>query len=72
MMPPLIAQSEFCRQDVPRVVASIVATAQATYAFAPAAFALVLASGQALTAEQSGQVNSPAEPNLEGARTCDS
>ncbi|HEX4597520.1 MAG TPA: MFS transporter [Burkholderiaceae bacterium] len=42
-MPPLIAQSEFARQDVPRVVASIVATAQATYAFAPAAFALVLA-----------------------------
>ncbi|HEY4040185.1 MAG TPA: MFS transporter, partial [Burkholderiaceae bacterium] len=46
-MPPLIAQSEFAREDVARVVASVVATAQATYAFAPAVFALVLASAGA-------------------------
>ncbi|MBN8939390.1 MAG: MFS transporter [Rhizobiales bacterium] len=40
-LPPLIAQVEFTREDVPRVVALIVAIAQATYAFAPAAFGLV-------------------------------
>lgn len=41
-LPPLIAQAEFLREDVPRVVALIVALAQATYAFAPAAFGLLL------------------------------
>ena len=41
-LPPLIAQAEFVRDDVPRVVALIVAMGQATYAFAPAAFGLVL------------------------------
>jgi hypothetical protein len=41
-LPPLIAQAEFARDDVPRVVALIVAVAQATYAFAPAAFGIVL------------------------------
>jgi hypothetical protein len=40
-MPPLIAQVEFVREDVPRVVALIVAIGQATYAFAPAAFGLI-------------------------------
>ena len=40
-LPPLIAQVEFAREDVPRVVALIVAIAQASYAFAPAAFGLV-------------------------------
>lgn len=40
-MPPLIAQVEFVKDDVPRVVALVVATGQATYAFAPAAFGLV-------------------------------
>ena len=40
-LPPLIAQSEFARADVPRVVALIVAIAQASYAFAPAAFGLL-------------------------------
>lgn len=40
-LPPLIAQVEFTREDVPRVVALIVAIGQATYAFAPAAFGLV-------------------------------
>jgi hypothetical protein len=37
-LPPLIAQAEFARQDTGRVVALIVAIAQAAYAFAPAAF----------------------------------
>lgn len=46
-LPPLIAQAEFAREDVPRVVALIVALAQATYAFAPAAFGLVLAASSA-------------------------
>ena len=40
-LPPLVAQVEFTREDVPRVIALIVAMAQATYAFAPAAFGLI-------------------------------
>jgi MFS family permease len=40
-MPPLIAQVEFVKEDVPRVVALTVAIGQATYAFAPAAFGLI-------------------------------
>lgn len=41
-LPPLIAQVEFVKDDVPRVVSLIVAIAQGTYAFAPAALSLVL------------------------------
>lgn len=37
-LPPLIAQSEFARIDVPRAVALCTAIGQATYAFAPATF----------------------------------
>jgi MFS family permease len=40
-LPPLIAQAEFPRQQTQRVVALIVATAQACYAFAPAIFGVV-------------------------------
>src|SRR5437763_6596193 len=40
-MPPLIAQVEFVKDDVPRVVALVVAIGQATYSSAPAAFGLV-------------------------------
>ena len=40
-LPPLIAQVEFVKDDVPRVVALVVAIGQATYSFAPAAFGLV-------------------------------
>ncbi len=40
-LPPLIAQREFADEDVGRVVALIVAMAQAGYAFAPAAFGLI-------------------------------
>src|SRR2546430_725528 len=40
-LPPLIAQVEFVKDDVPRVVALIVAIAQGAYAFAPAAFGLI-------------------------------
>src|SRR5205085_7727878 len=40
-MPPLIAQVEFVKDDVPRVVALVVAIGQATYSFAPAVFGLV-------------------------------
>ena len=46
-LPPLIAQAEFAKDAVPRVVASIVAGAQATYAFAPAAFGLLLSTSAA-------------------------
>ena len=42
-LPPLIAQSEFSRLDCQRVVALVVAISQATFAFAPVTFALVLA-----------------------------
>lgn len=41
-LPPLIAQTDFARQDVSRVVALIVAIGQGTYAFAPALFGLLL------------------------------
>ena len=41
-LPPLIAQVEFARQDVPRVVSLTVAISQALYAFAPALFALLI------------------------------
>jgi hypothetical protein len=40
-LPPLIAQVEFARDDVPRVVPLIIAIGQATYALAPAAFGLI-------------------------------
>jgi len=46
-LPPLIAQAEFDKEDVPRVVALIVALGQSTYAFAPAAFGLVLSASAA-------------------------
>ena len=41
-LPPLIAQQEFAREDTQRVVALIVAMAQASYAFAPLCFGLLL------------------------------
>jgi hypothetical protein len=40
-LPPLIAQVEFVKEDLPRVVALIVGLAQGAYAFAPAIFGLV-------------------------------
>lgn len=40
-LPPLVAQIEFSKAEVARVVAAIVATAQGAYAFAPAAFGLL-------------------------------
>jgi hypothetical protein len=40
-LPPLIAQTEFAKDHVPRVVALIVGISQAGYAFAPAAFGLI-------------------------------
>lgn len=39
--PPLIAQTEFVKEDVPRVVALIVGIAQGTFAFAPVVFGLI-------------------------------
>lgn len=41
-LPPLIAQVEFTKDDVPRVIALVIGIAQATYAFAPAAFGELL------------------------------
>lgn len=40
-LPPLVAQVEFVKDEVIRVVALIVAIGQATYAFAPATFGLI-------------------------------
>jgi hypothetical protein len=40
-LPPMIAQVEFSRADVQRVVSLIIALGQATYAFAPAAFGML-------------------------------
>jgi MFS family permease len=40
-LPPLIAQVEFAKGDLLRVVALIVAISQGTYAFAPAAFGFI-------------------------------
>lgn len=40
-LPPLIAQVEFIKEDVPRVAALIVAIAQGGYAIAPAFFGLI-------------------------------
>jgi hypothetical protein len=40
-LPPLIAQVEFVKDDVPRVAALIVALSQAGYAVAPAFFGLI-------------------------------
>lgn len=41
LLPPLIAQVEFAKDDVPRVVALIFALAQGAFAFAPAVFGCI-------------------------------
>ncbi|HEY1385625.1 MAG TPA: MFS transporter, partial [Dongiaceae bacterium] len=51
-LPPLIAQVEFVKDEVQRVISLIVAVAQGTYAFAPAFFGALLVWG------------SPATPNV--------
>ncbi|TDV57066.1 MFS transporter [Pseudomonas graminis] len=43
-LPPLIAQTEFSREQTAKVIALMVAISQATYAFAPASFGLVRSS----------------------------
>jgi MFS family permease len=40
-MPPLIAQTEFAKADVVRVVALVTAVSQASFAFAPAVFGMI-------------------------------
>ncbi len=44
-LPPLVAQVEFVREDVARVVALIVAMSQGLWSLAPATFALLLVTG---------------------------
>jgi hypothetical protein len=44
-LPPLIAQVEFAKEEVQRVISLIVALSQGVYAFAPAIFGAILASG---------------------------
>ncbi len=53
-LPPLIAQVEFVKDDVPRVVPMIVAIGQGTYAFAPAAFGLIREFAPSLAAAAPG------------------
>ncbi|AOB30316.1 hypothetical protein AKI39_05855 [Bordetella sp. H567] len=53
-LPPAIAQADFAAADVPRVVALIVAIAQASYAFAPAIFGILLYAGQPGSSSTSG------------------
>ena len=53
-LPPLIAQVEFAKDDVPRVVPMIVAIGQGTYAFAPAAFGLIREFAPSLAAAAPG------------------
>jgi hypothetical protein len=48
-LPPLIAQVEFAKDDVPRVIALIVGMAQAAYAFAPAVCGVMLTTLAATT-----------------------
>jgi hypothetical protein len=48
-LPPLIAQVEFVKDEVQRVISLIVAVAQATYAFAPAFFGALLVFGSPKT-----------------------
>jgi hypothetical protein len=40
-LPPLMAQVDFVKEDVPRVVPMVIAISQGAYAFAPAAFGLI-------------------------------
>ncbi|MEQ1783690.1 MAG: MFS transporter [Hyphomonadaceae bacterium] len=54
-LPPLIAQVEFAKDDVARVVALIVAISQGFYAFAPAAFGFLLASSEVTRARFGAQ-----------------
>jgi hypothetical protein len=58
-LPPLIAQVEFVKEDVSRVVPLIVAISQGTYAFAPATFGVI----RQFTA-QAGTIATGAVPHL--------
>ena len=53
-LPPLIAQVEFVKEDVPRVVPMIVALGQGIYAFAPAAFGLIRELAPTVTTASAG------------------
>ncbi len=50
-LPPLVAQVEFVKEDVARVVALIVALSQALMSLAPVAFGVLLAAGGATHAD---------------------
>jgi hypothetical protein len=54
-LPPLIAQTEFVQDDLPRVVALIVGIAQGAYAFAPAAFGVA----REITGQGAGLTGTP-------------
>ena len=56
-LPPMIAQAEFSKEDVSRVVPLIVAIGQGTYAFAPAVFGFIRG-----LAPHSGSVSAGAAP----------
>jgi hypothetical protein len=54
-LPPLIAQVEFIKEDVPRVAALIVAIAQGGYAIAPAFFGMIREFSSPATSIASGE-----------------
>ncbi len=53
-LPPLIAQAEYPPRELQRVVSLIVAIGQASFAFAPAAFGLLISLGPALVGLPAG------------------
>jgi hypothetical protein len=55
-LPPLIAQVEFVGDDVPRVVALVVAISQGTYAFAPVVFGIIREFAPHMAGVDSGAV----------------
>ena len=58
-LPPLIAQAEFAKEDVSRIVSLNVAISQGSYAFAPATFGLIREY-----APQAGAMTAAAAPYL--------
>ncbi|HSW08407.1 MFS transporter [Aquabacterium sp.] len=50
-LPPLVAQVEFVKEDMARVVALIVAISQGLWALAPVAFGILLAAGDGSSAQ---------------------
>ncbi|MGF7056093.1 hypothetical protein GGC47_005309 [Bosea sp. OAE752] len=66
-LPPLIAQAEFAKADVARVVPLIVAIGQASYSFAPAAFGALRTMSPSGTSDFDGTMLFAAASVVQGA-----